>query len=97
MNIENLYNSLDSKLEPVTNRQELINFLKKNIDALPDSKSQRQTLVYNIAGLLSTKFAKSLDKDDSLDIILTLAGELEIHSDDNTNKWVEIYNLIQEL
>lgn len=97
MDIEKLYNSLDKESTLNTQRQELITYLKTVVNALPENEDIRRTIAYDVAGLLSTHFAKSLDSSDLLDQILTLAGELEVPNQNDANKWAEFYSLIQKL
>lgn len=97
MDIEKLHNSLDKESTPNIQRQELITHLKATVDTLPENEDERRAIAYDIAGLLSTHFAKSLDSNDLLDQILTLAGELEVPNQNDTNRWTEFNNLIQEL
>lgn len=97
MDIEKLHSSLDNETISNTQRQELIAYLKASIDTLPEDEGDRRTVAYEIAGLLSTHFAKSLDSHDTLDEILTLAGELEVPDENDAGKWAEFYKLIQKL
>lgn len=97
MDIEQLHKYLDVESYKSTQRGELIDYLKTAIKTLPESKSDRSNFAYNVAGLLSTNFAQSLDSNDSLDNILTMAGELEIPNDYDGSKWEGFCNLINNL
>lgn len=97
MNIDKLYSLLDSNASSADQRRELVTRLKMCAAKLPDDESDRRLIAYKLAGLLSTHFVKSLDSDDAIDEILTLAGELEIPDDDSEVKWQEFLTLTNNL
>jgi len=97
MNIENLYNKLNSKENSSEKRHEIITFLKKIANNIPTAPAKRQDKAYEIAGLLSTDFARSLSAEDPIDNILTLAGELEVRDEQEAQKWEELLRLINSL
>jgi len=97
MNIEKIYQFLDNKEPNNTNRDLLISYLKECSQSVPKDIENRKSLVYNIAGLLSTKYAMSLDENDPIDKILTLAGELETNDKDEDDGWVNLIKMINSL
>lgn len=97
MEMENLYNHLNSGSTPDAKRQELISYLKKICKDLPETAEERRTVAYDIAGLMSTTYAHSLAASDTLDAILTLAGELEAPDEEAVAKWAELQSLVTTL
>jgi hypothetical protein len=97
MNVEKLHESLQGESHTSKQRSELVGYLKDTIETLPAIESDRCNFAYQVAGFLSTNFAMSLDDGDKLDLVLTMAGELEIPADFKENKWREFCNLIYEL
>lgn len=97
MNIEKLYNSLDDNINPEINKNELITYLKSCAQLLLSDKTNRAGVAYEIAGLMSTKYARSLENDSELDEILTMAGELETEDASNDDRWMELVNKINDL
>jgi hypothetical protein len=97
MDIEKLHNSLNTESHSSIQRSNLIDYLKIAVKTLPEDDNARHDFAYDVAGLLSTNFAKSLDRNDPLEYVLTMAGELEIPADYNEAKWNEFCNLINIL
>lgn len=97
MNIEKIYNFLDSEFDPNTKRVELVSYLKHCIESLPNNDNERQSIAYNIAGLLSTNFAESIHNNDPVNEVLILSGELETSDENNAEKWEELSKLIDKL
>ena len=94
-NIEQLYETLDdSNIESELKRNELSAFLKEQASMAVKDNSIRKDIAYDIAGLLSTRYALELNINDLTDQILTLAGELEV--DDDSGKWEELIGLIEK-
>lgn len=97
MNIDKIYESLDRGFDINSKRAELMTYLKDSVNELPDNDDERREIAYNIAGLLSTDFARNLSENDILEEILTLAGELEIPNQHNNKKWLQLINLVNKL
>lgn len=97
MSIEYIYDQLNS--DDLDNEQwsTLVRYLDARIRDLPQSDSGRTEIAYEIAGLLSTKYAMSLEDGDILEQVLSLAGELEIQSPDNEKKWFIMRGLVRKL
>jgi hypothetical protein len=94
---DKLYESLDSSEPNESKRIKLISYLKECIEELPANDEERRKVAYDIAGLLSTKFAQNLSEDDVFEDILTLSGELEVESREDDEKWSHLINLIERL
>lgn len=97
MNVEKIYQSLDNIETNNTNRGLLITYLKECSNNIPKNTENKRSIAYNIAGLLSTKYAQELDEDDPIDKILTLAGELEVDDKDSDTGWLELIDRINSL
>lgn len=97
MDINKLLHSLDGGLSPDKKRQELIAYLKTCVDTLPSDEDGRQAIAYNMTSLLSTDYARSLTGTDTVDEVLTLAGELEVPDDNSSAKWTELCKLVHAL
>lgn len=92
----NLYNRLnDSSKDARENRDLLVAHLKVLAERI--NPNTIDTVVYEIAGLLSTSYARSLSENDPLEDILTLAGELEVPSEDKDEKINTLKQLIAQL
>ncbi|RWZ78484.1 MAG: hypothetical protein EOT05_01870 [Candidatus Microsaccharimonas sossegonensis] len=97
MDINELHKLLDTtELSRDTKRTELISFLKSINGVLHAYPEKSREVAYDIAGILSTEYARSLS-DKNIDSILTLAGELESEEDLNNSNWYLLANLINEL
>lgn len=97
MNIEHIYAELDShKSEPIKEGI-LRDYLKQRLSSLPVSAPERRKVAYDIAGLLSTSYAKTLEDNSPYEQILTLAGELEVSESDNAQKWTDLLELAAAL
>lgn len=97
MDVERLHKSLNSELSPNVKRDELIVYLKTCVNNLPKDDKVRQSIAYNIASLLSTRFADTLKAGDAIDEILILAGELEVSNESDPAKWLQLCRLIERL
>lgn len=97
MNVEKIYQSLDNIETNNTNRGLLINYLKECSSNIQKNTENKRVIAYDIAGLLSTKYAQKLNENDPIDKILTLAGELEVDSQDNNADWLELIDMINSL
>jgi hypothetical protein len=97
MNIGTLHETLNSISDPHTARREIILYLKKIIEDL-GGRNDMSEIAYDIASLLSTDYARSLKHSDQLDVILTLAGELEAAGPVIIGqRWTELRRLIMAL
>lgn len=96
MNINQLHEILNSESADRTiQRKELITFLKSHVMSTEDEVSKRKDLAYDLASILSTDYARSLNDEETIDRVLTLAGELEVDYD--VNAWRLLTSMIQEL
>lgn len=59
-------------------RQEVVNFLKLQIEEYKTNPERGEEIAYDIAGLMSTKALHGLPEGDPLEEVLLLAGELEL-------------------
>lgn len=96
MNTKTTYDFLDNNPDNNQNRLALINFLKDSLPLLKNDKDY-YTAVYNMAGMMSTKYVQSLSDDDIISQILGLAGELEAPDDDSENKLKILIDFIVNL
>jgi len=95
-NIDKLHDILDDKnIELNLKQRELVAFLKNQTKYPVSGADERKDIAYNIASLLSTEFAHTLNSSENLDQILTLAGELEVEYEGE--KWASLINMIQLL
>ena len=78
MNVEYIYHILDSSGPALDKEQALQNYLGQRLHNLPQSDAKRTKIAYEIAGLLSTSYARSLSEGSPYEEILTLAAELEV-------------------
>ncbi len=78
-------------------RAQFILFLKNKLVPLNGDINDATKVAYEIAGLMSTDFAQSLSTSDSIDEILTIAGELEINPHNAEELRVELIEKIQSL
>lgn len=78
MGLQETFDSLErDKLADA--RRHFISFLHDASLTLKSNERPPTTVAYEIAGMLSTQFARSLPKGDSLLEIMIIAGELEIN------------------
>ncbi len=78
-------------------RAQFILFLKNKLAPLNGDINDATGTAYEIAGLMSTDFAQSLNSSDPIDKILTIAGELEIHPSNAEELRAELIEKIQAL
>jgi len=97
MNTDQLHNYLNSDNSDHEKRSALIHYLKNQISSLPQLDDERTKIAYEIAGLMSTKYVLSLEDNDAIERIFSLAGELEIPNATNEQHWTVMVQLIQQL
>lgn len=94
-----VYTLLDGTTPNLKKREVLKEFLKKQITAQKQQPSLGEHIAYDIAGLLSTRFIRSLPDDDPYVAILDLAAALELpphhHTSDET--WEALEAAIDKL
>lgn len=89
MTIDEIYRKLNSDMPQHEKERLFIAYVKeKTATPLYD---ERQRVAYEIAGLMSTKFAREFPEGSVIDEILGLAGELEMSVDEM--KWQEFIRL----
>ena len=97
--IINKFENLKKNGDVEMNRQEIIDFLKLQIENNKKNPENSEEIAYNIAGLLSLESVHSLDENDPIIDALTMAGELELpseHRSDNTT-WENFIQLVEKL
>ncbi len=80
-------------------KQELVGYLKKQLEQYREDPSRGENIAYDIAGLLSLESIRALPEDDILVLIMIMAGELELpmeHRTDETS-WGKLSELIERL
>ena len=96
MNIDQLHETLDNKhIDSDLKREKLVVFLNEYIVSVENNPEKRKSLAYDIASILATDYARFLNVDDTIDNILTLAGELEI--DYEAKAWETLSSMIKSL
>lgn len=78
-------------------RGHVILYLKSQIDRLNGEMSEAVKTAYDIAGLMATKYAQSLDASDPIDEFFTIAGELEVNPVNADELRTELINKISLL
>lgn len=74
---ESIYNQLN-QTAPEQQKPALAFYLREQLDRYNSTPSDGRAIAYEIAGLLSTELAQSLDSGDPYLEILLLAGRLEL-------------------
>ena len=97
MIIKPIYTQLNSDHSNSEKRSLLISYLKEQIESLSQQNDERTKVAYEIAGLMSTRYIKSLNSDDILEQILSLAGELEIKESASEQKWHALQRMVAQL
>lgn len=78
-------------------REKLVRFLKSQLARLDNDTPDAVQAAYEIAGLMATDFARTLNTSDPVDEILTIAGELEINPDNAPELREELIEKISRL
>lgn len=78
MNIDTLYNLLDSDSAVSDKERHLRTYFLGAIEEQQNKPEESQKIAYDIAGLLSTRYARELSDDHKYAQIMLLAGELEL-------------------
>lgn len=71
------FQSIDSAASLNEARNLVVEYLARGLRYLKSSPDKAGEIAYQIAGLMGTDFARNLDKNDPIDEILIIAGELE--------------------
>lgn len=96
MNINQLHETLNNEhVDRHSKQDELITFLKECVISTDGDVEKRKKLAYEIASILSTDYAQSLDSNETIDKILVLAGELEV--DYTLDTWKMFSSMINNL
>jgi len=80
-------------------RQNLVGFLKSQVQAYKDNPEMGEQIAYSIVGMMSDDFVRSLPDDDPCMQIMEMAGELELpaeHRSDSAN-WDNLIQKIEDL
>ncbi|HMI08990.1 MAG TPA: hypothetical protein VK497_01155 [Candidatus Saccharimonadales bacterium] len=72
-----IYDNLYENHDAAALRSELTLYLKSLLSILADNPELTPQIAYTIAGMMATDYARSLQDDDPLAEIMTIAGELE--------------------
>jgi len=78
-------------------RAKFILYLKDQLVRLNGDMADAIKGAYEIAGLMATDFAQSIDSSDPIDEILTIAGELEVNPDNGEELRKELIEKIKQL
>jgi hypothetical protein len=94
---ESIHAKLD-RLNPEQQKPVLAVYLREQLIRRRSSPEESQEIAYEIAGLLSTELASSLDENDPYLEILLMAGQLElpVSQHDGVN-WKQLTERIQAL
>ncbi|HMH70019.1 MAG TPA: hypothetical protein VK502_01345 [Candidatus Saccharimonadales bacterium] len=96
MESQEIFNALERD-NTMTTRQHLIGFLDDVLLTLKSDKQAAPMVAYEIAGMLSTHFSRSLPEGDPLLEIMIIAGELEVESEDTEELTQELIKKIEAL
>lgn len=96
MDIEKIYKSIESCTDINQQRQIIVAYLRECLPRLLDTSS-RQQAAYDITGLSSTSYAHSLKREDDIEAIFTLAGELEVEGGGTSEDWHSLIEYIRQL
>jgi len=97
MNYDTFFKSLNSEVSTGRNRRDTVNFLKQSAQTLIEKPISTPEIAYAITALLATDFIKSLDDNDPIHEVLTIAGELEINPDNADELRAELIDTILQL
>jgi hypothetical protein len=90
-----LFKSLDTEATPTeTRKEELVLFLKNEATRIKAQPELAVEIAYGIAGFMSTEFAQNLAKNNPIEEILTIAGELEVAPENSAALRDELLNKI---
>ena len=98
MNNKTIFKKLDSNIPDSEAKDLLLAYIKKQLERQKNDPQASEAIAYKIAGLLSTRFARSLAENDSYLRILQIAGNLELpdrHRDGTS--WENLTNLTNAL
>ena len=90
------FNTLEQN-DPSEARRHAVSFLNDTLLALKSGKQPASKIAYEIAGMLATRFARSLSEDDPLLEIMIIAGELEIEPNNTKELTEELVQKIEAL
>lgn len=93
--IDDFFNEIDRNEDDA--RETLVRFLKSQLARLDNDTPDAIRAAYEIAGLIATDFARTLNASDPIDEILTIAGELEINPDNAAELREELIEKISRL
>lgn len=98
MEADDIYIKLNSHEPLEISESVIISYLKDCAQKLIAHPDQRTSIAYEIAGLMSTRYARRLSDGSKIEEIMSLAGELEIDSNgEDTKGWNELVSLIRKL
>lgn len=82
MEANELFEQLNNQAEPAAHRQVLVAHLRDQANTLRQQPDRTIDIAYSIAGIMATDYARSLNDNDPISEILTIAGELESNPTD---------------
>ncbi len=91
------FQSIDSTSSVNEARNLVVEYLAQGLRYLKSSPDKADEIAYQIAGLMATDFARSLDKNDPIDGILIIAGELESAHDNVESLREELIKKIEAI
>lgn len=97
MNIGEIYNNIERISGSDDKRLLITNYLTSCLPILEVSNNYLNKAIYNIASLMSTEYVRSLDEDDEINEILTIAGEMEVPTDNSQDNLDLLIILIKNL
>jgi hypothetical protein len=98
LNTKNVYDELNTDGNDERSRMVLASFLRRAVTLRNRYPEIERDIAYTIAGLLSTTFAMSLKDDDPCEMILSVAGELELPPAHQGNvTWAELIAMVEAL
>ena len=97
MNIDKIYNTIEKITDSDNKRLLITNYLISCLPLLEVSNNYLNKVIYNIASLMSAEYIQSLDENDEINEILTIAGEMEVPTDNSQDNLDLLITLIKNL
>lgn len=93
-----IYDFLDNEHAPdAEKRAALIQYIRECAALYGKPEYEPEDIAYHLAGLMSTKYVMSLKSDDPVDILLGIAGDLELPKAHQTENWPNFLRLVKDL
>lgn len=80
-------------------RSALIQHIRVYAALYENSEHRPEDIAYRLAGLMSTKYVMSLEEDDPLEAVLTMAGDLELPKPQQSDEssWHRLLEMVNGL